>query len=30
VYAEQMIDAVKSGLFSAIAHPDIIYRYYHS
>ncbi|MDR1234949.1 MAG: PHP domain-containing protein [Mycoplasmataceae bacterium] len=29
-YGEQLEDACKSGLFSAIAHPDYIYNFYHS
>lgn len=27
-YGKQLEDAAKSGLFSYVAHPDIIYRYY--
>jgi histidinol-phosphatase (PHP family) len=29
-YGEQLEDACDSGLFSAIAHPDYIYNFYHS
>jgi histidinol-phosphatase (PHP family) len=29
-YGEQLEDACKSGLFSAIAHPDYAYSFYHS
>lgn len=29
-YGEQLEDACKSGLFSAIAHPDYVYNFYHS
>jgi histidinol-phosphatase (PHP family) len=30
LYGEQLEDACKSGLFSAIAHPDYVYTFYHS
>ncbi|MDR1991647.1 MAG: histidinol-phosphatase [Mycoplasmataceae bacterium] len=30
IYGEQLEDACKSGLFSAIAHPDYIFTFYHS
>jgi histidinol-phosphatase (PHP family) len=29
-YGRQLKDACESGLFSAIAHPDYVYHYYHS
>jgi histidinol-phosphatase (PHP family) len=28
MYCEQLVDGIKSGLFSMIAHPDFIFRYY--
>jgi histidinol-phosphatase (PHP family) len=27
-YGIQLVDGIKSGLFSAVAHPDYIFRYY--
>ena len=30
IYAEQLIDAIKSKIFSMVAHPDLIFRYYPS
>jgi histidinol-phosphatase (PHP family) len=30
LYGDQLRDACKSGLFSAIAHPDYVYTFYHS